>query len=347
MGIMQRSLALAVAVVALLLVGIASAAGAGAAVSCDRFASPSGSDGSGHGSFRKPYRTPQKLANSLASGQTGCFRGGTYRFSDAVVTKANVTLAPYRGQAVTLRGSIKVTPSGHGSTIRGLKLNGAGGKSDIGPRIYGNGVVLSGNTITNHHTGICVSVASWFSGPPPRGVVIKRNRIHDCGRLPATNHQHGIYLVEARGTVIRDNWIYDNADRGIQLYPDADGSRITGNVIDDNGQGIVFSGTGSSVSSNTVVQGNIISNSNLRWNAYSGNEGPRATGNLFRHNCVHASRRSRYDSHGGVERPSRNFAARRNVVANPRFVNARAGNFHLRSGSRCRATYTGKMALRR
>jgi nitrous oxidase accessory protein NosD len=162
------------------------------------------------------------------------------------------------------RGGPCTGDSGHGSTIRGLKLDGRGGTSPHGPRIYANGVVLRGNRITNHHTGICVPVSSWYSGRPPRGVVIKRNRIHDCGRLPATNHEHGIYLVEARGTVIRDNWIYDNADRGVQLYPDADGSRITGNVIDGNGQGIVFSGTGSSVSSNTVVRGNIVSNSNLR-----------------------------------------------------------------------------------
>ena len=237
MGIIQRSLALVLAVVALLLVAMASTAGAGAAVSCDRFASPSGSDGSGHGSLGKPYKTPQKLADSLASGQTGCFRGGTYRFSETDVTKANVTLAPYRGQAVTLRGSIKVPPTGHGSTIRGLKLDGRGGTSPHGPRIYANGVVLRGNTITNHHTGICVSVSSWDSGRPPRGVVIKRNRIHDCGRLPATNRQHGIYLVEARDGDPRQLWIYDNADRGVQLYPDADGSRITGNVIDDNARG--------------------------------------------------------------------------------------------------------------
>jgi Right handed beta helix region len=344
MGIMQRSLTLALAVVALLLVGMASAAGAGAAMSCDRFASPSGSDGSGHGSFRKPYRTPQKLANSLASGQAGCFRGGTYRFSETVVSKANVTLAPYRGQAVTLRGSIKVPPTGHDSTIKGLKLDGAGGKGNIGPRIYADGVVLRDNKITNHHRGICVQVSRWYSGPRPRGVVIERNRIHDCGELPATNHQHGIYVAHAVGTVIRDNWIYDNADRGVQLYPDAQHSRVIGNVIDSNGEGIVFSGAGSEVSSHNLVQGNIISNSKVRWNVYSGAPGPTARGNLVRHNCVWAGKSNSYGSHGGVEKPSRNFTARRNRVAKPRFAHAGGGNLRLRSGSRCRARYTGTLS---
>ena len=50
-------------------------------------------------------------------------------------------------------------------------------------------------------------------------MVIERNRIHDCGELPATNHQHGIYVAHAIGTVIRDNWIYDNADRGFSFTP--------------------------------------------------------------------------------------------------------------------------------
>src|SRR5579883_2011471 len=42
---------------------------------CDRFASPAGSDGDGAGSIASPYRTAQKLADSLAPGQVGCLRG--------------------------------------------------------------------------------------------------------------------------------------------------------------------------------------------------------------------------------------------------------------------------------
>ena len=64
------------------------------------------------------------------------------------------------------------------------------------------------------------------------------------GPLPSTNKDHGIYVTNAKDTVIRDNWIYDNVDRGIQLYPDAQHTRITGNVIDGNGEGVVFSGDG-------------------------------------------------------------------------------------------------------
>ena len=64
-----------------------------------------------------------------------------------------------------------------------------------------DGATLRGNEITNDHSAICVSVNNYSSEPPPRGVVIENNVIHDCGLLPATNHQHGIYVANARDTV--------------------------------------------------------------------------------------------------------------------------------------------------
>ena len=99
-------------------------------------------------------------------------------------------------------------------------------------------------------------------------MVIERNRIHDCGELPSTNKDHGIYLSEARDAIVRDNWIYDNADRGVQQYSQVDGARITGNVIFNNGEGVNYSG-----GSNQIVEGNIIASSNLRWNVYAGSTG--------------------------------------------------------------------------
>ena len=46
-------------------------------MSCDKVAAPSGSD-SAAGTAASPYRTAQKLADSLAPGQTGCLRAGLY-----------------------------------------------------------------------------------------------------------------------------------------------------------------------------------------------------------------------------------------------------------------------------
>ena len=51
------------------------------------------------------------------------------------------------------------------------------------------------------------------------GTVLEHNRIYDCGQLPPTNHQHGIYVSAARDTRIISNLIYDNADRGFSFTP--------------------------------------------------------------------------------------------------------------------------------
>jgi parallel beta-helix repeat protein len=329
----------------LLIIGTAGSPGA-ANSGCDRFAALDGSDWNS-GSISRPYRTPEKLASSLAPGQTGCFRAGTYRFSQLSVSKANITLAPYGSAAVTLRGSIKVRPSGSGSTIRGFRLDGRGGASPIGPRIYANRVALRGNEITNGHTSICVQISRYYSDPPPRDVVIARNRIHDCGELPSTNKDHGIYVSEARHTVIRNNWIYDNADRGIQLYPDADRSKVVGNVIFHNGDGMVINGAGSSTSEDNIVAGNIIAKSYRGYNVYSGGTGPVGRNNVVRRNCVWASHPgSPYHEHGGVMRPARNYRAKRNIVARPHVAQAKGENVRLRRGGRCLARYRGTMSLR-
>ncbi|MCL4287568.1 MAG: right-handed parallel beta-helix repeat-containing protein, partial [Thermoleophilia bacterium] len=139
---------------------------------------------------------------------------------------------------------------------------------------------------SNEHTAICVSVNDYGGEPPPRRVVIEGNVIHDCGLLPATNHHHGIYLAGARGALVSGNLIYGNADRGIQLYPDADGSVVVGNVIDGNGSGLIFGGDGSSSSDRNLVAGNIITGSGDRFNIESHWQGPIGEGNVAIGNCL-------------------------------------------------------------
>ena len=169
--------------------------------------------------------------------------------------------------------------------MRDLNLNGRNLHDALGPLIYADHAVLRDNEITNRHTGICVHVTRTTGSAPPRGVVITGNRIHDCGRLPATNQDHGIYVAEARNTVIRGNWIYDNADRGVQLYPDADGTVVTGNVIDGNGEGVIFGGSPQSSSDDNLVEHNAITNSTVRYNVEASWGGAAGHGNVARNNC--------------------------------------------------------------
>ncbi len=199
--------------------------------------------------------------------------------------------------------------------------------------------MLRDNEITNHHSEICVHVTAYPGAGPPRGVVIEGNRIHDCGSLPATNMDHGIYIGEARDTVIRDNWIYDNADRGIQLYPDADGTLVTGNVIDGNGQGVAIGGSGSQTSDNNLVEHNVITNSTIRYNVEGSWGSSVGTGNVVRENCTIGGARG--GDTGGIQTPADGFVASDNIVADPGYVDARRGDFRSDSGSPCAAVMAG------
>jgi len=298
---------------------------AGKVAPCDRVASPRTAD------------AVHRLLERLSPGQTGCLRSGTYVADQFLIRTPRIGLMSFPGERATLRGRLRVNVGGDGAVIRRLNLDGRNPHGWLGVLIYANRVVLRANRITNHHLTSCVFIDRFPGNPPPRGVVIDGNRIHDCGRLPATNQDHGIYVAGARGTVIRNNWIHDNADRGIQLYPDADRTRVTGNVVYGNGQGVIFGGNGDSSSDDNLVKRNVITDSRIRYNIESHWQGPTGTGNVARRNCVRI-RRDRYSGSpplSGIQPDASGFRASRNRVAVPRYVRPAAGNFELRPRSKC------------
>jgi parallel beta-helix repeat protein len=312
---------------------------------CSEYASTSGNDNARGGRYR-PYRTVGKLLSRLSPGQTGCLLGGTFT-EDVTVRRGGqigrrIVLRSAPGLWATLRGRLWIADSANYVTFEFLNLDGRNQAHLPSPTINGDWVTFRGNNVTNHRDGtgpvsghgICFSL-----GFPGYGASIhtqiERNRIHDCGI--SDNHNHGIYLVLARRTFISDNYIYDNGDRGIQLYPDADGTMIEHNVIDGNGQGIIFSGDSSGVSENNVARWNIISNSIVRWNVeswYPTGIHP-GVGNVVSSNCLFASNARRYyDSNGGVS-DQVGFVASGNVVANPLYVDRARRDFVLRPKSPC------------
>jgi parallel beta-helix repeat protein len=328
----RRSRAFGVLTAAAAALSLSAGAGSAAAtVTCDRVAATGGSDGAA-GTVDAPFATATKLVASLASGQTGCLRSGTYQ-GDLSIRTQNVTLAGYPGEQATVLGRVRVEATADNAVVEDLTLDGQNPANYLSPLIYADGVILRHNDITNHHTAICVHVTTYPGSAPPRGVVIEDNRIHDCGRLPATNFDHGIYIAEARDTVIRDNVIYGNADRGVQLYPDADGTLVTGNVIDGNGEGVIFGGNSGSSSDNNVVEHNVITNSSLRYNIESSWGGQVGTGNVARDNCTIGGAHG--DDDGGVQSPSVGFTATDNLVADPGYVDRLNDDFDLAPGSPC------------
>ncbi|MGH2978049.1 MAG: right-handed parallel beta-helix repeat-containing protein, partial [Solirubrobacterales bacterium] len=303
-----------------------------AAVSCDRVAAPSGSD-SAAGSAASPYRTVQKLADSLAPGQTGCLRAGLYE-QDVKVTRGGgpgspVTLTSHPGERATLKGRLRIADSANFVTVEALDLDGRDASNLPSPSVYGDDVVFRDNDVTDHHTGICFLLGSDQYGRAKR-TTIERNRIHDCGVLPAQNHHHGIYIEASDDARILNNWIYDNADRGVQMFPDSQRSYIAGNVIDGNGQGVSYARE----SAHNVVEHNVVSNSVLRWNIEDWQLS--GTGNVARNNCVWTTRTDLYNRQGGVM-VNPDFSAVDNLIADPSFEDRAARDFRLREGGPCAA----------
>jgi hypothetical protein len=294
---------------------------------CDRSASP-GAD------------SVQRLVDSLQPGEVGCLRGGTYRQAVKITTSGAtgrpITLQARPGERVRLIGPLSVTRTAAHVVIRGLWLDGRNDGNSASPSINGTDIVFSGNDVTNAHTSICFVLGNPQYGTA-RQVTIEDNRIHDCGTLPATNLEHGVYVGLARDTRVVGNWIYENADLGVHLYPDARRTLVSGNVIDGNGEGVIFGGTKQVAPTDNVVEGNVISNSRIRYNVEWNWQGPVGRGNVVRRNCIGGGVRD--NGNGGIMEPEVGFSAVGNLDAAPSF--RAAGDYRLKPRSACTRVFSG------
>lgn len=273
---------------------------ASAAVSCDRVASPSGSDDNG-GTVASPFRSAQKLIDSLSSGQTGCLRAGTYGGSTTQTnfSTPGVTITTYPGDArATLQGFAYVPSSGSGQTLSRLNIDNnyvfaswsalcAGAVS--GGAVVTGGFTVDANNVTVEHDNIYVdpSVPMTNRGlgmgvgfnNRTSGDVIRHNRIHNVGFCPV--EEHGIYLNKTDGIQVYGNWIYNiPAGAGIQLWDGPTNSHIYANVI--NGASSCFDvGGNSPVTTGNVIEHNVCSNMvgvQQPYKAYCESPGPGCTG---------------------------------------------------------------------
>jgi hypothetical protein len=325
------SVACAVIALAAALLGPRDAEGA---VRCTRYASTNGHDTS-NGERRHPFRTVRHLMGALRAGETGCLKGGTFAENVSLSRGGRrgepITLTSMPGTTATLRGRLVVGEEANYVVFRRLRLNGRNSQGLASPFVDGDFVRFIRTNVTNRHQGICFILGSHTWGIARRTSII-RSRIHDCGELPATNHDHGIYVEAARHVLIKSNYIFDNADRGIQLYPDAQFTTIVHNVIDGNGSGIIFSGDGGRASSNNYVARNIITYARVRYNIESwwpsGN--PVGTRNVVTNNCIWRGRL------GNFNRDFGGYRTRNNVVVNPQYRDRAHNDFRLMPGSPCR-----------
>jgi parallel beta-helix repeat protein len=336
----SRRAVLAPPVAALALLGFALAVKATPSAaspnqSCAYYASPSGSD-SNPGTAAAPFQTVNKLAGALAAGQTGCLTAGTFA-GDVSLSRGGQPGAPIvltsadPANPATIKGRIVTFPGGDWITFTQLYLDGVNAGALPSPTVGSDHVTFSNVDVTNEHTAICFDLINSSQWGVAHYTTIDSSRIHDCGVLPATNGDHGIY-ASGYNAAITNNYIYGNADRGVQLRG-ATNTLVQNNVIDGNGEGVIF---GDLTTAGNTVTNNIVTNSKVRWNAESfWGSGPVGAGNSFQGNCVWATNgNSYYDSNGGVA-DAIGFTAGGNVVASPQYVNAAAGNYALQSGSPC------------
>ena len=330
-----RSAAFAAALAA---VALACAPGdAPAASGCHRVASPSGSD-SAAGTEGAPFRTFRKLIAVLQPGQYGCLRGGTYDEDPTIrvsgTAAAPITITSFPGEWATLYGRLSVEDNVTRVIVQHLTLDGAGAPNDgssklPSPTVHGDAVAFISNEVTNRHSAICFAVGNESHGRA-YNVEIRGNRIHDCGVLPPTNHQHGIYLHSPCCAQVTDNWIHDNADTGLNLFPDADGNYFARNVVHGNGDNLSFAGRSKggvcSSSDDNLIENNVLSHPRVRKNITSWSPcGRHGTGNVLRRNCIYPAT---------FEGPE-GYSLQSNLYVDPQYENAAAADFRLRPGSPC------------
>ncbi len=316
----------------------ASGAEAAPVAECDLVAAPGGSD-SAAGTADAPLASAPAVVDGLEQGQTGCFAEGTYEVGNYKISKPGITLTSLDDADATIRGRVWVEADN--VTLEELILNNKT-QTELPSTITGDNVVLRGNEITNDNSTICFTIGSASGWGRAYDTLIEDNAIHHCGRLPASNFDHGLYVEASTDAVIRNNWIYQNADRGIQLYPDAVGTLVEGNVIDRNGQGIIFGGDSGSASSDTIVRNNLITNSRLRDNveSYYDQGDPVGRNNLVTDNCISGGAYD--DGDGGIQQEAKGFDAKANLIESPDYENAQAGDYTVEPGTACAAIVAGE-----
>ncbi len=328
---------------AAVLLGIAAAIGfatsvrmAPVPVHCDRYAAAGGSDAA-PGTRARPFGTPSRLARALRPGETGCLRGGTYTAGPdgyvLAVTASGRPGAPIvvrssAGERAKLVGIVTVTHGAHDVRLGHLDVVGTGSANTV--KVYGSDVTIEASDISNLGRGeSCMILGSTAGGEAVRPVV-RGNSFHDCGAKADGNKDHGIYAAQARDGQITGNRFVNPAAYAVQLYPNAQGFRVVGNVADGGPDtvrgGIVIGGDADSASSDNVVEGNVIAYTrsagvDVSW------EGRVGTSNVVRRNCLWET--------GGIAAGT-GLLAEDNVVADPDFNDRAGADYRLDADSGCR-----------
>jgi hypothetical protein len=244
--------------------------------------------------------------------------------------EAPITLRSYPGERATIAGAMLVVPVAASDVVlSGLDIDGSD-HDEVTVWLQADRVVVEDSTITNRRRALsCILIGGDLPpGDYAEGVVIRNNRITECGKRGST-HDHGVYAADALDSRIEGNLIAGVAAYGVQLYPRARHVRVAQNTIVDTFAGVIFGGSRSAAARDNTVERNVIAGARDDFLAVSWWDGPEGSGNTLERNCLRARRGEAVWGTG--------FAARDNVLADPAFVDPERGDFRLGAGSRCLA----------
>lgn len=316
------------------LVAAPAATGAARDVVCSYWASPTGDD-FGVGSRDRPFRTVGRMVQSLSAGMTGCLEAGAVFEERLVLTGQGapsrpITITTPSGPRAVIGEGIEFLQSSRDVAITRVTARMSGREPfnalpavvEIGgfrnrllrSEVSGGGVVdKSRACIEIDHANLAV---------------VDRNVVHECGIVkenPAI-YAPGIRVVTGGGATITNNTIRSTPGDGIALAPNAQGARISNNLIDDTANGIFLAGDARFTSNGNRIVRNIIAYV-LGYAAHGSNASgkPVGTRNVVTQNCVWQPGRGLFAGSG--------FTAPANRVLDP-YVN-RSSSLAIKRSSPC------------
>ena len=194
-----------------------------AAVPCDLLASASGDDGNS-GAPGAPFRTVERLVNTLQPGETGCLAPGeifteadqevfvrSHGEQDRQITVRTIPGGP----EATIRGRIWVSGSAHDVVFRDVKLDGTNGLAVLQGGGDPEQPGLASPTIDGH---------ARFS------------------HVDATNAGAGCFLLGSISSVVEHSTVHDCNGPGLLFGPGAEGAVLRKSVLERNRRAVVFEG---------------------------------------------------------------------------------------------------------
>ncbi len=305
---------------------------------CDLWAAPTGADAN-PGTKASPFLSLDKLARTLAPGQTGCLpAGSTFAKREAITAigksgkgRITITTAPGGSRAVLSNG-IETTQATRFLTLANLALTAA--DSSVPLDVSGT-VILRGYSavLTGSDVGpgsLKESGRSCVVLDHARSAVISGSVLHDCAGASPGQYGAGVLASISAGARIVGNVIYGNAGGdAIAFSPNAQFSVARRNLLVDNNGGIYFGGDTKTASRGNLVEQNVIARTG-QVVVHSAFGGPVGSANVVRRNCIWGSAAPLASGTG--------FTTAANRKVNPRLVAKKGGGYRLSSSSPCSFT---------